>query len=173
MFFASAHTESDEEVLLQFIQENPLGMLITGIDSSTQDFLQCTHPPTARPIAKQNPQARALIELTDGALPGIFPLDRDVLVVFNGRHGHYVTPRFTPRLGPTPAKLCPTWNYSAVQVYGKLLLYHDPKTPEAGAFLTKQMDDLSEQCERRIMGLTGDDRPQPGRLQMRRSVISN
>ncbi|KAL5042229.1 hypothetical protein BDW71DRAFT_217075 [Aspergillus fruticulosus] len=180
MFFASAHAETDEETLFQFIEENPFGMLITGIESSRQDFLQCTHVPfvldlpgaeekPSRPqlrahIAKQNPQARALLELADGTLPNIFPLERDVLVVFNGRHDHYVTPKFYTETKPTTGKVVPTWNYSAVQVYGKLSLYYDSKTPEAGTFLAKQMHDLSELCERRIMGFTGGDRPQPWKV---------
>ncbi|KAH8422401.1 FMN-binding negative transcriptional regulator [Aspergillus melleus] len=180
MFFSSAHTESDEDVLLQFIKENPLGMLITAIDSSTHDFLQCTHvpfvldlpnaeenqpnPQLRAHIAKQNPQAKALLELADSAPPNILPLERDVLVVFNGRHDHYVTPKFYTETKPNTAKVVPTWNYSAVQTYGKLSLFYDSRTPEAGAFLAKQMHDLSEQCERRIMGFTGGDRPQPWKV---------
>ncbi|PYH47124.1 uncharacterized protein BP01DRAFT_411180 [Aspergillus saccharolyticus JOP 1030-1] len=30
---------------------------------------------------------------------------------------------------------CPTWNYAAAQVYGKLSLYYDSRTPEAGALM--------------------------------------
>ncbi|EHA18804.1 transcriptional regulator family: UAF complex subunit Rrn10 [Aspergillus niger] len=181
MFFASTHAETDEELLLQFIKENPLGMLITGIESSAQDFLQCTHVPfvldppkteenpSSNPqlrahIAKQNPQAKTMLELTNGAPPNILPLERDVLVVFNGRHDHYVTPKFYTETKPDTGKVVPTWNYSAVQIYGKLSLYYDSRTPEAGAFLWKQMHDLSEQCERRIMGFTGGDRPQPWKV---------
>ncbi|KAE8403631.1 putative FMN-binding domain-containing protein [Aspergillus pseudonomiae] len=181
MFLPSVHAESDTDVLFQFIQENPLGILITGINSSTQDFLQCTHVPfvldipgtgdniSATPqlrahIAKQNPQAKAMIEAVDGKPPGVLSLDQDVLVVFNGQHDHYVTPKYYTETKPDTGKVVPTWNYSAVQVYGKLSLYYDSKTLEAGSFLAKQMHDLSEQCERTIMGFTGGDRPQPWKV---------
>ena len=45
MFLPNVHAESETEVLLKFIKENPLGILITGINSSSQNFLQCTHVP--------------------------------------------------------------------------------------------------------------------------------
>ncbi|KAE8418730.1 putative FMN-binding domain-containing protein [Aspergillus pseudocaelatus] len=181
MFLPSVHAESDTDVLLKFIQENPLGILITGINSSSQDFLQCTHvpfvldlpgtgdnksptPQLRAHIAKQNPQVKAMLEAVDGKSPGVLSLDEDVLVIFNGQHHHYVTPKYYTETKPDTGKVVPTWNYSAVQIYGKLSLYYDSKTPEAGSFLMKQMHDLSEQCERTIMGFTGGDRPQPWKV---------
>ncbi|PYI11010.1 putative transcriptional regulator [Aspergillus sclerotiicarbonarius CBS 121057] len=179
MFIPTVHAESNTEVLLQFIKENPLGILITGIDSTSQDFLQCTHVPfvldlpgTESPaaqlrahIAKQNPQVKAMIEKTENGKPsGVFSLDQDVLVVFNGRHDHYVTPKYYTETKPDTGKVVPTWNYSAVQIYGKLSMYYDSKTSEAGEFLAKQMRDLSEQCERGIMGFTGGEKPQPWKV---------
>ncbi|OOF97581.1 hypothetical protein ASPCADRAFT_144226 [Aspergillus carbonarius ITEM 5010] len=176
MFLPDVHAETDTEVLLQFIKENPLGLLITGIDSSSHDFLQCTHVPfvldlpsaeSTAPqlrahIAKQNPQVKAMIE--NGKPSGILSLDQDVLVVFNARHDHYVTPKYYTETKPDTGKVVPTWNYSAVQIYGKLSMYYDSKSPESGAFLAKQMHDLSEQCERGIMGFTGGERPQPWKV---------
>ncbi|KAI9931719.1 hypothetical protein ASPWEDRAFT_37419 [Aspergillus wentii DTO 134E9] len=178
MFLPNIHAERDTEALLQFIKENPFGILITGINSASHDFLQCTHvpfvldvpegenenPQLRAHIAKQNPQAKAMIEKLDGQPPGILSLDQDVLVVFNGRHDHYVTPKYYTETKPDTAKVVPTWNYSAVQVYGKLSLYYDSRTPEAGSFLAKQMHDLSEQCERGIMGFTGGERPPPWKV---------
>ncbi|RAL00784.1 FMN-binding negative transcriptional regulator [Aspergillus ibericus CBS 121593] len=178
MFLPAVHAEPDTEALLQFIKENPLGMLITGIDSTAQDFLQCTHvpfvldlPSAESPaqlrahIAKQNPQVKTMIEKTENGKPsGVFPLEQDVLVVFNGRHDHYVTPKYYTETKPDTGKVVPTWNYSAVQIYGKLSMHYDSKDPEAGAFLAKQMHDLSEQCERGIMGYTGGERPQPWKV---------
>ncbi|EDP53394.1 transcriptional regulator, putative [Aspergillus fumigatus A1163] len=78
MFLPPVHAETDTAVLLQFIRENPLGLLITGIKSS-QNFLQCTHVPFVLDtpeestelapkgrlrahIAKKNPQVTAMIE---------------------------------------------------------------------------------------------------------------
>ncbi|PWY77318.1 transcriptional regulator [Aspergillus sclerotioniger CBS 115572] len=177
MFIPSVHNEPDREVLLQFIKENPLGILITGIDSSQQDFLQCTHvpfvldqpedskPPCLRAhIAKQNPQVKAMLEAVDNKPPGVLQPDQDVLVLFNGKHDHYVTPKYYTETKPDTGKVVPTWNYSAVQAYGKLSLYYDSRTPEAGQFLAKQLHDLSEHTERSVMGYTGGDRPQPWKV---------
>ncbi|KAJ5590788.1 hypothetical protein N7450_004760 [Penicillium hetheringtonii] len=176
MFLPSVHAETDKEILLQFIKENPLGILITGQNSTQVDFLQCTHVPCvldlpeeyggAEPrlrahIAKQNPQVKAMIEAVDEKPPNVLELDNDVLVLFNGKHDHYVTPKYYTETKPSTGKVVPTWNYSAVQVYGKLSLYYDSKTPEAGAFLAQQVHDLSQHTETNIMGYTGGDKPQP------------
>ncbi|RMZ38714.1 transcriptional regulator [Aspergillus flavus] len=106
-------------------------------------------PPQLRAhIAKQNPQVKAMLETLDGKPSGVLSLDQDVLVIFNGQHDHYVTPKYYTETKPDTGKVVPTWNYSAVQIYGKLSLYYDSKTPDAGSFLTKQMHDLLEQCEK-------------------------
>ncbi|CAG8402189.1 unnamed protein product [Penicillium salamii] len=179
MFLPSAHAETDDAVLLQFIRENPLGMLITGINSSL-DFLQCTHVPVVLDapedcddsapqgrlrahIAKQNPQVKGMVESLESK-DGVITLEDDVLVVFNGKHDHYVTPKYYVETKPDSGKVVPTWNYSAVQVYGKLSLYYDSKTPEAGNFLAQQIHDLSQHTEKSIMGYTGGENPQPWKV---------
>ncbi|KAJ1714789.1 transcriptional regulator [Aspergillus flavus] len=168
MFLPNVHAESETEVLFKFIKENPLGILITGINSSSQNFLtgdnESTAPQLRAHIAKQNPQVKAMLETLDGKPSGVLSLDQDVLVIFNGQHDHYVTPKYYTETKPDTGKVVPTWNYSAVQIYGKLSLYYDSKTPDAGSFLAKQMHDLSEQCERNIMGFTGGERPQPWKV---------
>ena len=48
--------------------------------------------------------------------------------------------------------MVPTWNYAAVQVYGRLRVHHSLKpdaTEATGAFLSKQLDDLTDQNEQR------------------------
>ncbi|CAG8188464.1 unnamed protein product [Penicillium nalgiovense] len=176
MFFQSAHEEKDKEALLHFIRQNPLGVLITGMNSSQQDFLQCTHAPfvvdfpveTGKTdpylrahIAKQNPQVKTMMEAVDNKPPNVLELDDDVLVLFNGKHDHYVTPKFYVETKPDTGKVVPTWNYSAVQAYGKMSLYYDSKTPETGEFLAKQLHDLSQHTEKSIMGYTGGEKPEP------------
>ncbi|KAJ5822359.1 hypothetical protein N7447_004699 [Penicillium robsamsonii] len=179
MFLPPVHAEPETAVLFQFIRENPLGMLITGIKSS-QEFLQCTHAPfvldlpdetTSSPpqgrlrahIAKQNPQVKGMIEELVSK-PNILEVEDNVLVVFNGKYSHYVTPKYFVETKPDTGKVVPTWNYSAVQVYGKLSLYYDSKSPEAGAFLAKQIDDLSQHTEKSVMGHTGGENPQPWKV---------
>lgn len=187
MFIPPVHEEKETAALLQFIHENPLGMLITGVKSSSHNFLQCTHAPfilDAAPdpdssdspgrlrahIAKQNPQIKGIVEALGQEQErctsngNVTQLDEEVLVVFNGKHDHYVTPKYYVETKPDTGKVVPTWNYSAVQVYGKLSLYHDSKSPEAAEFLAKQLHDLSQHTERSIMGYTGGDRAQPWKV---------
>ncbi|KAE8341627.1 hypothetical protein BDV24DRAFT_151028 [Aspergillus arachidicola] len=144
---SDAHAESDTEVLLNVIKENPIGILITGIQllltrfppmhpcpiraCSPQHRGQRTNrPQTSRPHREAKLQVKSMLEAFDGKPPGALPL--------NGTK-------------PDTGKV----------INGKLSLYCDSKTPEAGAFLAKQMHDLSEQCERNIMGFMGGERPQP------------
>lgn len=191
MFIPAVHEEKETAALLQFIHENPLGMLITGVKSSSHNFLQCTHAPfildaaaASEPntsdsspgrlrahIAKQNPQVKGIIEALDQSnqsnsnpTGNVTQLEEEVLVVFNGKHDHYVTPKYYVKTKPDTGKVVPTWNYSAVQVYGKLSLYYDSRTPEAAEFLAKQLHDLSQHTERSIMGYTGGDRGQPWKV---------
>ncbi|KAL4820392.1 transcriptional regulator [Aspergillus spinulosporus] len=172
MFIPSVHAESDPATLHSFIRANPLGLLITGIRSSSQQFLQCTHVPFVLDtpentngvlrahIAKQNPQAKAMIEHL-AERPDILTPEDEVLVDFTAKEHHYVTPKFYVETKPDTGKVVPTWNYATVQVYGKLTLYYDSKSPETGAFLAKQIRDLSEHAESSIMGYTGGERPRP------------
>jgi transcriptional regulator len=43
-------------------------------------------------------------------------------------------------------------------------LYYDAKTPETGAFLAKQLHDLSQHTEKSIMGYTGGEKPEPWKV---------
>jgi predicted FMN-binding regulatory protein PaiB len=81
-------------------------------------------------------------------------LEDDVMILFNSPVHHYVTPKFYTETKPTTGKVVPTWNYAAVQAYGKAILYFDSQSVETTAFLTKQIDDLSHQSETEIMGYT-------------------
>jgi len=146
---------------------------ITGLETSF-DFLQCTLVPflldapneyasegrLRAHIAKQNPQVKGMIETLENK-PDVLQLENDVLVVFNGKYDHYVTPKYYVKTKPESGKFVPTWNYSAVQVYDKLSLYYDSKTPAAGDFFKKQIQDLSEHLEASVTGYTGGERPQP------------
>lgn len=183
MYLRAVHAESSIPVLLQFIRDNPLGILTTAIPSSTYPLLQSSHIPWVLDVlesdhpdepvkarlrghmARQNPQAKAIIdslatkESSSSSPPS--QLEQDVLVLFNGPYHHYVTPKFYTETKPSTGKVVPTWNYSAVQVYGKATVYHDSSSPEASAFLDKQIRDLSHHCETAIMGYTGGENPAP------------
>jgi transcriptional regulator len=188
MYLREIHAEKHVPTLYQFIRENPLGLLITALDSKTFQFLQSSHIPwvldtsddenetkfgTLRGhIARANPQAKAFVEIAKAASEGemnsdgSFSLTRDVLVTFNGPAHHYVTPKFYTETKPATGKVVPTWNYSAVQVYGHATIFHDPKIESTHTFLDKQIRDLTNHNEAATTGDTEkpwvvDDAPEP------------
>ncbi|KAJ5711269.1 hypothetical protein N7488_005425 [Penicillium malachiteum] len=178
MYLRAVHAESSIKSLLNFIQTNPLGVLTTAIPSSTYPFIQSSHIPWVLDIsgdpdaivkgrlrghmARQNPQAKALIQAVSDSDSPAQRLEHDVMVLFTGPHHHYVTPKFYTETKPATAKVVPTWDYAAVQVYGKATIYFDSSKPETSSFLSQQLRDLSGECESSIMGYTGQDgNPEP------------
>lgn len=176
MYIRAVHAEADLRVLRQLIHSNPLGMLVTGIQSPTYSFLQASHIPFVLDVqdetsetelgrlrghlARANPQSKALIEtLTTNPRPSNI-LEQEVLVIFTNTAHHYVTPKFYKETKPATGKVVPTWNYAAAQVYGKAKIYFDSKSEETSYFLAKQIEDLSHHNETTIMKHTGEeDRP--------------
>ncbi|OSD01228.1 negative transcriptional regulator [Trametes coccinea BRFM310] len=178
MYLRAVHAEHHIPTLRAFIRANPLGIFTTAIDSPGHPFLQSSHIPWILDVpddasdtelgklrghmARANPQVKAMIaELTSSAsAPGAEPaprpqtrtLSRDVLILFNGPVHHYVTPKFYTETKPSTGKVVPTWDYSAVQVYGRATVYFDAKDPETDAFLSRSLRDLSEFSETEIMG---------------------
>ncbi|KAL5628663.1 hypothetical protein BROUX41_002054 [Berkeleyomyces rouxiae] len=172
MHLLACHAEHRPEVLHSFILQNPLGILTTSIRSNTHPLIQSSHIPWVLDsergrlrghIARQNPQSKAIIEsLANAAATDV--LADDVLVLFNGSVHHYVTPKFYKKTKPETAKVVPTWDYEAVEAYGKAYIYHDTKTPEFKSFLSAQMDDLSNYCETVIMGYGQGDNLGPWKV---------
>ncbi|KAJ5225294.1 transcriptional regulator [Penicillium chermesinum] len=170
MYLRAVHAETHIPLLQQFIRDNPLGILTTAIKSSQESFIQSSHIPfildipSTDPdtpgvlrghIARANPQAKALIEsLASHQESGqdTLELPDEVLILFNGPHHHYVTPKFYTATKPATGKVVPTWNYSAVQAYGKITVHGNPKSAETGAFLQMQLEDLSRHAETSVMG---------------------
>ncbi|KAH7119914.1 putative FMN-binding domain-containing protein [Dendryphion nanum] len=173
MYLRAVHAESHVPSLHQFIHANPLGIFTTGIKSPSFPFLQSSHIPWVLDIsddtdgenlgtlrghmARANPQAKSIIEhLKSTSEEDGKPrtLTEDVMILFNGPAHHYVTPKFYRETKPTTGKVVPTWNYSAVQVYGRATIYFDSKSPTTSSYLDKQIRDLSNNAEKQIMGFT-------------------
>jgi predicted FMN-binding regulatory protein PaiB len=172
MYLRAVHAEAQISILHQLIRDNPLGILTTSIKSPLYPLIQSSHIPFVLDVpettegdlsngvlrghmAKQNPQAKALIEaLAAQQEQGNTSLELldEVLVLFNGPHHHYVTPKFYTETKPASGKVVPTWNYAAAQAYGKIRVYCDPKSEETSTFLQKQVEELSNQSETSIMG---------------------
>ncbi|KAK2766314.1 hypothetical protein FQN54_007831 [Arachnomyces sp. PD_36] len=181
MYLRSVHAETHIPALQQFIHDNPLGILTTAISSPLYPLIQSSHLPfvidvpettdeipqngTLRGhIAKQNPQAKAMMEALAARNeedPNTLELSDEVLVLFNGPHHHYVTPKFYTETKPDTGKVVPTWNYSAVQAYGKIRVFCNSKSEETTSFLQKQITDLTNHSEASVMGYTGGANPSP------------
>lgn len=179
MYLRAAHAETNIPFLHQFIRDNPLGILTTAIKSDPYPFIQSSHIPFLLDVletddedhgvlrghmAKQNPQAKALMDALaqqqqqqkeEEPLPyETSELQDEILILFNGPYHHYITPKFYTETKPDTGKVVPTWNYSAVQAYGKIRLYSDsPSASErTSGFLQKQIEELSRMSETGIMG---------------------
>ncbi|KAJ5931428.1 hypothetical protein N7516_005917 [Penicillium verrucosum] len=124
-------------------------------------------------IARQNPQSKAIVESASEystktiSLPGAFPitsseeepatstghtLPGEVLIVFTSPVDHYITPNFYTESKPATGRVAPTWNYAAVQVYGRATIYHDSKDGQTELFLRQQLGDLARLGEEGVMG---------------------
>ncbi|KAJ9483051.1 hypothetical protein VN97_g10364 [Penicillium thymicola] len=124
-------------------------------------------------IARQNPQSKAIVESVSESstktisLPGAFPiisseeepatstghtLPGEVLIVFTSPVDHYITPNFYTESKPATGRVAPTWNYAAVQVYGRATIYHDSTDEQTEVFLRQQLGDLARLGEEGVMG---------------------
>lgn len=131
-------------------------------------------------MSRANPQAKALIAaaqaqtLTSGGdvatklindepratLPdGGVTLADEILVLFTGPVQHYVTPKFYTTTKPATGKVVPTWNYEAVQAYGRVTVYPSTTSTIAEKFLTNAIVDLTHQSELAMDYDGQDDRP--------------
>ncbi|KAK7995085.1 transcriptional protein [Apiospora arundinis] len=184
MYLPSVHAEEHIPTLRQLIRDFPLGVLTTAIPSTTGPFIQSSHIPFLLDVgdessetemgtlrghmARVNPQSKAMIEGvsqkqkqsannngSEAAAPSNDFLTEEVLVLFTSPVQHYVTPKFYTETKPTTGKVVPTWNYAAVQAYGRAKIYFDTRSEETGAFLSQQIADLSQYAETSIMGYTG------------------
>ncbi|KAL3422350.1 hypothetical protein PVAG01_06506 [Phlyctema vagabunda] len=186
MYLRAAHAELSLPVLYEFIKSNPLGVLTTALSSTEFPLLQSTHLPwvldvTESPsseasnpvgsklrghLARVNPHAKALVEaakrVAEDDAPKPIKLKEEVMILFTSSVNHYVTPKFYVKTKPSTGKVVPTWDYAAVQAYGTATIYFDPKSPATGAFLSKQIDDLSRLAEEDVMGYDSKEgRPGP------------
>ncbi|KAJ6473557.1 transcriptional regulator PAI 2-type [Mycena vitilis] len=168
MYLRAVHAESDIPTLRDLIRAFPLGVLTTAISSPNFPLIQSSHIPFVLDvsdessttdlgrlrghIARANPQAKVMIEVLRDSPTNV--LQQEVLVLFTSPVQHYVDTK------PSTGKVVPTWNYAAVQAYGRAKIFSDTKSEETGAFLDQQIDDLTKHAEEHLMGFTGEgERP--------------
>ena len=175
MYLRTIHAELDLPVLRTFIRENPLGILITALQSPNFPTIQCTHIPWVLDVndesseselgtlrghlAKANPHCKAMVEAVQANCPSNGSLAQEVSVLFNGPVDSYVTPKFYVKSKPETGKVVPTWNYSAVQAYGDATIFFDTRNDKTDSYLQKQINDLTKHSEQSIMEHTGGGKP--------------
>lgn len=111
-------------------------------------------------MSRANPQAKVLVAAAKAAaagnvaaadhepLPdGAVTLPDEVLIMFTGPVQHYVTPKFYTTTKPDTGKVVPTWNYEAVEAYGRITVYPSTTSDVADEYLSKAIADLSHQSE--------------------------
>lgn len=119
MYIPSAFAETRAKVLAEFIRANSFGTLVT---SHPESGICASHLPFLASVGDGGGVATLLSHV---ARPNdqwrVLRGDVEVMAVFAGPHA-YVSPRWYG------AKLAvPTWNYTAVHVYGRPRLIEDPK----------------------------------------------
>jgi transcriptional regulator len=98
-------------------------------------------------MARPNPQTKSMISsITSRWFDKSDELSEEVLILFNADTHSYVTPSFYSTTKPQTGKVVPTWNYAAVQVYGKCKLYHR-NDDSTSTFLQNLLIDLTNQQE--------------------------
>jgi transcriptional regulator len=185
MYLRAIHADATIPALQQLIRKNPLGVLTTCIPSLSHPKLQSSHIPFILDapddnesaaelgvlrghLARANPQSKSMMDEVRSRFPSNDAdatttraqfLEEEVLVLFTAAAQHYVTPKFYTETKPATGKVVPTWNYAAAQVYGRARIYYDATSEESGAFLSRQIRDLSRHAEVDLMGHDGVDGP--------------
>lgn len=157
MYIRPVHAELDVGVLQDFVKTYSLGQLTTAIKSDLAATIQVSHMPFVIDVgtdgspgvlrahmARANPQAKVLRAAAAEAPNAT--LEDEVMVLFNAPVNHYVTPKFYTETKPDTGKVVPTWNYAAVQVYGKIKVFAESDAA-AGEFLGQQISDLTDMME--------------------------
>lgn len=118
MYTPSAFIESDPETLARFIRQYSFATVI----SQSGQSLTASHLPILLEGSEENPallghMARANAQWKDAE-------GQEVLVIFQGPHA-YISPRWYAEPNTVP-----TWNYTAVHVYGGFQLLSETETRE-------------------------------------------
>lgn len=163
MYIPASYAETDRQVLFDFIEGNPLAVLVTTAPS---EGLFATHLPLVLErtagssgvlvghVARANPHHRYLAAG-----------EAESMAIFTGPDA-YITPSWY-RAKPEHGRVVPTWNYVAVHAYGAVRLHDDP------AFLRRHLDALTARHEAaRPTPWQVDDAPAAYITQQLRAIVA-
>ena len=121
MYIPSTNAEHRPEVMFDFIEAHPLGILVTG----SGEGLFATHLPLLLDRAS-GAQGVLTGHIARANRQHALPVadDAEALVIFSGPDA-YITPSWYAAKAEH-GKVVPTWNYAAVHVYGRVRYTSDP-----------------------------------------------
>jgi transcriptional regulator len=161
MYIPQSNAEHRPETMLDFIEANPFGALVTASPSGglfathlplVLDRSRGAHGTLEGHVARANPHHRH--ELPSG----------EALVIFQGPDA-YITPSWYAAKAEH-GRVVPTWNYVAVHAYGVLRFIEDD------AFLARHLDALTTRHEAgRERPWTTGDAPAEYIAQLRRAIV--
>ena len=129
MYIPEHFTQDDREVLVDLIRQHSFGTLVSVVDGSPY----ATHVPF---LVNDNTDGLMLTCHVARANPHWQSLDgKEALAIFQGPHA-YISPTWYRSVN------VPTWNYTAVHIYGRVSLVEDCNA------LHQIVLDLSDQYER-------------------------
>ncbi len=152
----------DQDEIRRFIQANPFAVLISH---STDKGLVATHLPTVlKPEVGQLGQIEAHIARPNEHWRVFREGGVEALLIYSGANG-YIHPGWYPRKAKD-GKVVPTWNYSAVHVYGTC------RTMKDVGELRDHVAELSDQQEQgRAVPWALDDAPEDYVQVMLRGIV--
>jgi transcriptional regulator len=161
MYIPQSNAEHRADTMLDFIEANPFGALVTA---SPADGLFATHLPLVLDrsrgdcgaleghVARANPHHRQALAAGDA------------LVIFQGPDA-YITPSWYAAKAEH-GRVVPTWNYVAVHAYGTLRFVDDD------AFLERHLNVLTTRHEvERERPWATSDAPEGYIAQLRRAIV--
>jgi transcriptional regulator len=131
-------------------------MVEAALDTPSKSTKPTTIPGSF-PISEPDSEPASGPDQISEPRPAGYTLPGEVLVVFTSPVDHYITPNFYTESKAATGKVAPTWNYAAVQVYGRVTIYHDTKDARTEEFLRRQLGDLARLGEVGVMGFQDID----------------
>ena len=136
MYIPNHFREAEPANLFKLVEGNPLGTLIT----QGAQGLNANHIPFDLKRAKEG-NGGSLFSHLARANPALVDLGqaKEVLIIFQGANG-YISPSWYETKKES-GKVVPTWNYSAVHIWGKPEIHDDP------IWLASHLDELTRNHE--------------------------
>ena len=121
MYIPATNAEHRPEVMFDFIEAHPLGILVTG----SGDGLFATHLPLLLE-RERGPHGTLAGHIARANRQHAMPVanEAEALVIFSGPDA-YISPSWYPAKAEH-GKVVPTWNYVAVHAYGRVRYTSDP-----------------------------------------------